>query len=182
LLRDYTAITAYASRRAAALEERGAEPVPVIWMGHSLGASIATVLLSQLDPGEARCDGLILENGFASIPGMVKALYTSKWVPYHYLGRFVLDKWDARGVFERARGRTARVNNVPILFLSSDNDELVPPAMMRDLYETAVRARGVGEEGVRWVSVKDGLHDFGWKKDVWGKSVGRFVHGVVDSH
>lgn len=172
--------------------------MPVIWMGHSLGASIATVLLSRLPPGPggARCDGLIFENGFASIPGMVKALYASKWVPYHYLGPLALDKWDARGVFERAAGRSAtetgcgetevptttRVNEVPILFLSSDNDELVPPAMMRDLYETAMRARGASGEdsGVRWVSVKDGLHDFGWKKDVWAKSVGRFVRDLMD--
>jgi pimeloyl-ACP methyl ester carboxylesterase len=177
LLRDYAAITAYASARA---RENGGK---VVWMGHSLGASIATVLLASTPPS-TQCNGLIFENGFASIPGMVRALYSSKWVPYHYLGPLALDTWDARAVFERAGAQeTGTVGEVPILFVSSDNDELVPPEMMRDLYELAVRASGKTDEedsGVTWLSVKDGLHDFAWKKDVWAKSVGRFVRDVVD--
>lgn len=189
---DYAAVTRYAEERAASLEEAGRGEVPVVWMGHSLGASIATCLLPA---SSARCDGLVFENGFASIPRMVAALYPSKWVPYHYLGRWAFDTWDARGVFQRARGSdeahtglesattaATRVNEVPILFLSSSNDELVPPAMMRDLYSTALHARGASEEeesGVRWVSVKDGLHDFGWRKEVWATSVVKFVRDIV---
>jgi pimeloyl-ACP methyl ester carboxylesterase len=162
------------------------EGAKVLWMGHSLGASIATVLLSQQPPG-TRCEGLIFENGFASIPEMVRVLYPSKWLPYHYLGCMALDTWDARGVFEKAaregRGAGKLVRDVPILFVASDDDELVPPAMMRELYRAALKSRG-GEDGkddkgVRWVEVKGGLHDFGWKKEVWGKSVVQFVRDVV---
>lgn len=178
LLTDYAAVVRYASVRSAAIGGS------VVWMGHSLGASIATVLLSRV-PESTRCDGLVFENGFASIPGMVRALYSSKWVPYHYLGPLALDTWDAKGIFERAaeggRGSAERANRVPILFVSSDNDELVPPAMMWDLYDTASRARGERDAGVRWESVKDGLHDFAWKKDVWARSVGQFVRDVTDS-
>lgn len=154
-------------------------------MGHSLGASVATVLLDQPPSprDDVRCDGLVFENGFASIPDMVRALYPSRWVPYHYLGRCALDRWDARAVFER---RAGRIGHVPVLFVASDDDELVPPAMMRGLYEAALNSRRMGGEmdgmqrGVTWVGVKGGLHDFAWKKEVWGKSVVQFVKNIAD--
>ncbi|GHJ88018.1 hypothetical protein NliqN6_4420 [Naganishia liquefaciens] len=174
ILRDYTAVTQYASHQAKTTD------AAVIWMGHSLGASVATVLLDH-EPPNTRCDALIFENGFASIPEMVRALYPSKWVPYHYLGRLALDIWDARGVFERGA-----LGKVPVLFVSSDDDELVPPAMMHGLYEAARSRDASGEggrlsRGVTWVGVKGGLHDFAWKKEAWGKSVVRFVKDVADT-
>lgn len=165
-------------------------------MGHSLGASIATVLLDKPPPG-VRCDGLAFENGFASIPEMVRALYPSRWLPYHYLGKFAFDTWDARAVFEKEEGRGrlverdvsgdtgSPVRDVPILFVGSDDDELVPHQMMRSLYAAALKSRGAREgedegKGIRFVAVKGGLHDFGWKKEVWGKSVVQFVRDVVE--
>lgn len=175
ILRDYTAVTRYATRRAKA------SGAGVVWMGHSLGASVATVLLDEPSTNVC-CEGLIFENGFASIPEMVRALYPSKWVPYHYLGGLALDTWDARAVFERG----GRIGQVPVLFVASDDDELVPPAMMRGLYEAALKSRGTSHEidgmqrGVTWVGVKGGLHDFAWKKEVWGKSVVQFVKHVAD--
>ncbi|KAJ9113685.1 hypothetical protein QFC22_005994 [Naganishia vaughanmartiniae] len=229
LLKDYTAICEYATTRAEqhAAGVRGHQ-VPVIFMGHSLGASIAAVLLSQLPTQSAsssdastatpttehpdrqarvRCDGLIFENGFASIPGMVKALYPHRWLPYHHLGSFAFDRWDALAAFgspvessaavlvaEDSTSNATKVGKtqpsfpsslhaIPILFISSDKDEMVPPVMMQQLYGVAKETRSKlqpGDEGqVRWLAVKDALHDFAWQKEAWGKGIVGFVQDIV---
>ncbi|KAJ9096842.1 hypothetical protein QFC21_005115 [Naganishia friedmannii] len=225
LLRDYTAVCEYATARA----EQGStglrdSRVPVIFMGHSLGASIAAVLLSRFPARAAssdspttspvtegipsqsrvRCDGLIFENGFASIPGMVKALYPHQWLPYHHLGSFAFDRWDALACFENQaesatpipvpEGTTSNtatqpppslLHTIPILFISSEEDEMVPPTMMQQLYDAVTTTRSLvrpGEEGqVRWLAVKDALHDFAWQKEVWGKGIVDFLRDVAMS-
>lgn len=228
LLKDYTAICEYATARAE--QDASGLPghrVPVLFMGHSLGASIAAVLLSKLPADlsssdnpvtspatqrialqpRVRCDGLIFENGFASIPEMVKALYPHKWLPYHHLGSFAYDRWDALSAFadrvepeisalvvEDDKGHVTStslkpssspslLHKIPILFISSDKDEMVPSSMMQQLCKAAKETRSIfspGEEGqVRWLAVKHALHDFAWQKEVWGTGIVEFVKEVV---
>jgi pimeloyl-ACP methyl ester carboxylesterase len=177
----------------------------VVFIGHSLGASIATVLLgSTPQDSSIRCDGLVFENGFSSIPDMVRALYPQKSLPYHYIGGLVLDRWEAKAALVAASKtseqdrRQPLLASVPILFVSSSNDELVPPAMMRDMYETALTSRGEepkpdvpsgGAQGgtlhsskdatIEWLDVPGGLHEFAWRKEVWSKTIWAWLDGVV---
>ncbi|KAF9505308.1 hypothetical protein BS47DRAFT_1354108 [Hydnum rufescens UP504] len=123
---------------------------PIIVMGHSLGASVAICLLFSLpldDKGKSRLmsdrtTGLIVENPFTSIPNMVQTLYASQWLPYHHLGRFVWDRWDVlRGLQDISSSRTMLEKLASsMLVLTSENDEIVPPAMGRELYEKALAA------------------------------------------
>jgi pimeloyl-ACP methyl ester carboxylesterase len=228
LLKDYTAICEYATARAEQVAPGlPGHRVPVLFMGHSLGASIAVVLLSRIPANlsssdnpvtspatqrialqpRVRCDGLIFENGFASIPEMVKALYPHKWLPYHHLGSFAYDRWDALSAFEGpmesatstpvaeddncdVTGTSRKLftspsllHNIPILFISSEKDEMVPSSMMHQLYDAAKEKRSMVQPGaagqVRWLEVKDALHDFAWQKEIWARNIVKFVEDVA---
>lgn len=166
----------------------------IIWMGHSLGASISAVLL-EFDKS-LPCDGLIYENGFASIPDMVRELYPHRFLPYRYLGRFAWDTWDAQGAFERmavdekqvGRRRMHSCDDVsditerklPVLFLSSSQDELVPPAMVKRAFEGTSRPDSSAFDP-KFVSIQGALHDFGFQKQQWGREIVRFLQDVVSS-
>ncbi|GAA5830554.1 hypothetical protein JCM11251_002513 [Rhodosporidiobolus azoricus] len=163
VLADYRAALEYAYRI------HGPEAKYVLY-GHSLGGAAAVLLLEQL--GQApfpplsspawscahpsplsppphttrpRVDALIVENPLPSIPIMVRALYPQKWLPYHYLGPFAFDKWDAAGRIERLsawrgrgvggekRGGKGRGEEggkgrkaVRTLWIRSGKDEIVP--------------------------------------------------------
>ncbi|KAJ9113683.1 hypothetical protein QFC22_005992 [Naganishia vaughanmartiniae] len=224
LINDYKAVCEYATACAEhdAAGLRGLK-VPVIFVGHSLGTSIATVLLFQLPtpvaspvvpttstPTECtsphsriRCDGLIFENGFASIPGMVKAL--SPHFPYHHLGSFAFDRRSTLAALQARvepvipvakvttlnattsgssapSSASSLLHIIPILFISSVNDEMVPPLMMRKLCDAAKEKRSEaqpGEEGrVYWLKVKGALHDVALQKEAWGEGDHRGLRGL----
>lgn len=140
-------------------------------------------LLSKLDeatrapeaglenPSEAAIDstrikGLILENPFASIPGMLAALYPQRWVPYRHLAPCVWDTWDALGAMRKAAAaehldiipdKTLKIGdraNQPeqgtaptsalgrlarnALVLVSEHDEVVPRTMGAQIVQAAL--------------------------------------------
>ncbi|KAH9954940.1 hypothetical protein BC827DRAFT_913897 [Russula dissimulans] len=146
--------------------------------GHSLGASIALCLLASRQDAQdaavtAAVHGLVLENAFTSVPDMLRALYPQRWLPYRYLGPFVRDRWDARAAAAARnfpRGRRTMV-------LVSERDEVVPPAMGREIFD----ALQEGGEGVdtgrkvgRWVVLEGALHEDGWQYRDWSRAMAEY--------
>ena len=182
LLADYRNVVEHVSRRYSQLDERDGKQTKIIWYGHSLGASIATCLLStvtreEIVRGKVACDGLIFENGFASIKGMVRTLYPQKFLPYYWLTPFVRDDWDAIGAFHSASSANpsdSPLKTVPKLFVASERDEMVPTDMLKRVYEEAARSNEPGVE-CTWLGIKDAMHDFAYQKSSWGKGLKAFI-------
>ena len=182
LLADYRNVVEHVTRRYNQLDERDGKQTKIVWYGHSLGASIATCLLStvtreELVRGKVACDGLIFENGFASIKGMVRTLYPQKFLPYYWLTPFVRDDWDAIGAFHSASSANpsdSPLKTVPKLFVASERDEMVPTDMLKRVYEEAARSNEPGVE-CTWLGIKDAMHDFAYQKPSWGKGLKAFT-------
>jgi uncharacterized protein len=181
LTTDYAAALAFAASRF---------PTSCLTIyGHSLGASIALCLLAAqkgIPNAAAVVHGLVLENPFTNVPEMLRVLYPQRWLPYHYLGAFVRDRWDARAAaashtFPRDLARRAMV-------LVSERDEVVPPVMGQEIFG-ALRASGNTEErfggGVgmkaplgRLVVVDRALHEDAWCYREWTRAVKQYLEDL----
>ncbi|KAI0070239.1 alpha/beta-hydrolase [Panus rudis PR-1116 ss-1] len=176
LLSDYTSVLSYATGQYPSAK--------VILYGHSLGGTIAICLAARLSAAEypSVC-GLVVENPFASIPDMVKALYPQKWLPYHYLGALVLDRWDAVQAIETARPDSLlRKLSKNMMVLLSEHDELVPNSMGQAIFKASEKLAEGGEEGSRprrMVFVKGALHEHAWIKPSWLTEMRRYVDSVA---
>ncbi|GAA6006953.1 uncharacterized protein JCM10292_000371 [Rhodotorula paludigena] len=137
-----------------------------------------------------RLSGIILENPLPSIPYMVRALYPQRWLPYHYLGPFAFDKWDAVGRLARDRtGGEAR--GLRSLWIRSGRDEIIPHGAedgVREMYAAWVRAREAGgaasgrdeeEPTSRWVDVPGALHDTAYMERRWRDEIRAFLRQVA---
>ncbi|KAI8368183.1 Alpha/Beta hydrolase protein [Radiomyces spectabilis] len=92
--------------------------------GHSLGGAVAVHLAAQ---SHISVRGVILENTFTSILDMVKAMYP-RYTPYPLIAKYFLwNHWRSESVITQVKA--------PILFLSSEKDEIVPYAHMQKLCE-----------------------------------------------
>ncbi|OOF91936.1 hypothetical protein ASPCADRAFT_176536 [Aspergillus carbonarius ITEM 5010] len=138
----------------------------VILWGHSLGSAIATTglatyLARSCDNGPgASIAGMILEAPSSSVKDMLISLYPQKWLPYRYLWPFLRSHWDSILALERmvswrdggevgsvAHGHkdgsvmcTSRASTLPpILILSAEKDEVVPPHAADDLEQVGRR-------------------------------------------
>ena len=148
--------------------------------GHSLGASIALCLLASrkdiLNTAPAAgVHGLVLENAFTSVPDMVRALYPQRWLPYRYLGPFVRDKWDARAAAAEIAYKFPQGLARRTMVLVSERDEVVPPAMGREISDLLRGSRDMDENGEvaiaggrreslgRVVVLEGALHEDGWR-------------------
>jgi fermentation-respiration switch protein FrsA (DUF1100 family) len=113
----------YADARACwdwLLTERGERPGRVVIMGRSLGGAVAAQLAETVRPA-----GLVLESTFTSIPDMGARLYP--FLPVRTLSRFRYDTRSRLPVLARME--------LPVLFIHSPEDEIVPFALGRELYE-----------------------------------------------
>ena len=98
------------------------EKKKVIVFGQSLGGAVATFIASE-NPEKVK--GLIVENSFLSVPRLL-----SSWTMFLQPLTIAVDQ-----VFDSATA-IAKVK-VPILFLSSENDELISPKHMEELHNLA---------------------------------------------
>lgn len=101
------------------LSEKGESPSRIVLMGRSLGAAVAVHLAAKFSPA-----ALIIESGFTSVPDLGKRIYP-------FLPRFL-----ARIRYD-SMSRIAAIK-CPILVAHSPDDEIIPYAMGRKLYEAAV--------------------------------------------
>ncbi|KAF9464047.1 Alpha/Beta hydrolase protein [Collybia nuda] len=160
----------------------------IIFYGHSLGGAAAICLLSKLHEATDSNDilsqryhnikGIILENPFASIPGMVRALYPQPWLPYRHLAQLAFDKWDAAADMRMLSTPSCPNTTLKrlagnMLILLSENDEIVPPAMGTELYNAAVVSSAAATP--RLVVVKDALHENAWDKRQWLPEMKRYI-------
>ncbi|KAI0200160.1 Alpha/Beta hydrolase protein [Astrocystis sublimbata] len=97
----------------------------LIVYGQSLGGAVAIKLVAK---NQHRGDivGLVLENTFRSM----RALIPSVVPPARYLTMLCHQIWPSEVILPS-------ITEVPILFLSGLQDEMIPPAHMRKLYEVA---------------------------------------------
>jgi len=114
-------------------------------LGRSLGGAVSIYITEKLKPD---IKGLILENTFSSISDMVDRLFPFIKKLKHLL---LTNKWPSK----------ERIKNLkcPILFFSSQLDEIVPFSHMEDLYNTAKNA--VFKQ--KYIMSK-GTHNESWQK------------------
>ena len=169
----------------------------IIIYGHSLGASVAVCLLSQLydqldrtftkDPNHedirfANIKGLVLENPFSSIPEMTKVLCPDRWTPYHYMAPLAWDKWDALSAMRDARGEISVLSRLrrDMMVIVSEKDELVPKTMGEELWGAVSNdadeenSKGLG----RKVVIRDALHEDAWMHRQWLKEMVQYMAEV----
>ena len=119
---------------------RDSDAPPVIVYGRSLGGAIAMQLAS-----ERPTLGVIVESAFSSMLDMAAHLYPL--VPYRWLGRYRFDT-----------ARAAAAVRAPKLIAHSPNDELIPLALGRRIFDAAAEPKQFYELG--------GPHDEpGWVGD-----------------
>jgi len=80
---------------------------------------------------------------------MVSAIYSQRWLPYHYMGPLVWDTWDALGAVSDAPSESVlhRVLGDTMVVLS-EHDEVVPVEMGHELFALVCRQQE-GVSGIR---------------------------------
>ncbi|KII86736.1 hypothetical protein PLICRDRAFT_43389 [Plicaturopsis crispa FD-325 SS-3] len=172
----------------------------IVLYGHSLGGSVAVCLLSRLsdqsetpgllyDERHRNIHGLVLENAFASIPGMVRALYPERWLPYHHLAPLAFDKWDALAAMRGTDGADDRESSIlarleqNMLMLVSEKDEVVPRKMGDELWDASSRTKALNSVPSprpfgRKIIVKDALHEDAWQQRQWSLEMTNYMQAI----
>jgi hypothetical protein len=160
----------------------------IVLYGHSMGGAAAICTLAELQkshtdeptiPDLHRVRGLVLENPFLSIPAMVRALYPQKWIPYHYLGPLVFDKWDTLVALQSHVGRDTVLGKVSrdMLILLSEYDEVVPREMGAQIFRLATR--GYPHSRATMVIIKSALHENAWTKRILIDSLTEYLARII---
>ncbi|KAI2789550.1 hypothetical protein POX_d05043 [Penicillium oxalicum] len=148
--RDAQAFLTWASKTYS--PSTGTTPLQLILWGHSLGSAVASSALpsylssledekSQQSRPLAKVSGFIMEAPTSSIKDMLISLYPQRWLPYRYLWPFSWNTWcNTSNLTRIAEWREehpgARSDVPPILILSAENDEVIPPYVAGQLEQT----------------------------------------------
>ncbi|HEX9226784.1 MAG TPA: alpha/beta hydrolase [Arthrobacter sp.] len=132
-------------------ETRAVPPGRIVVAGESLGGAVAAWLAARRTPG-----ALVLASTFTSVPDMGAAVYP--WLPVRLLARLSYD----------ARDSVARVQ-APVFVAHSPDDEIVPFAQGRALYDAA---RGPKQ----FLELAGGHNDgFIFMREAWSAALARFL-------
>ncbi|KAJ1679662.1 bem46 protein, variant [Spiromyces aspiralis] len=110
--------------------------------GQSLGGAIAIDLVAR-EPDEFV--GMILENTFLSIPKLIPSVMPM----LRHLSFLSSERWDSENQLKLVR-------QIPILLLSGEQDDLVPPEHMKRLHEIAL---AYNEKPVIMETFPEGKHN-----------------------
>ncbi|CAF0998244.1 unnamed protein product [Adineta ricciae] len=134
----------------------------IILFGRSLGGAVALHLAAYLAENEAspplHC--VIVENTFTSIPDMAKRLFQF----------FILD-YIPTCYYKNLYSSISKIRHikVPILFLSGEQDELVPPQMMRKLHDECQSTKK------QLTLFSDGQHNTTWLTRNYSTQIQKFL-------
>ncbi|KAK9767893.1 hypothetical protein K7432_001917 [Basidiobolus ranarum] len=144
----------------------------VILYGHSLGGAVAAYLTHQVETNPTEVNhvvGLILENTFTSITGMVYHLYPA-WLPYRYLTKwFLWNRWDTDTLMKQ-------IHRTPVLILTSERDAIVPTEMMNTLWESLEPNESFNRSKI--VKFPYGTHEDTFKQPGFKKEIRDFVNSI----
>ncbi len=129
-------------------EDRAIPPGEIIIFGRSLGGSVASRLATVHNPG-----ALILESSFTSVPDVAADIYP--WLPVRLLSR---TSHATRVYVQEVR--------CPVLVIHSREDEIIPFAHGRAIFEAAPEPRTFIE-----------LH--GAHNDAHLRDQGTYIHGIA---
>lgn len=136
----------------------------VVLFGRSLGGAVA-VRLASANPH--RVAAIIVENTFLSIPHMASTLFS--FVPMR-----LLPLWCYRNQF--LSYRQVVQCRMPSLFVSGLSDQLIPPVMMKQLYELSpARTK-------RLAIFPEGTHNDTWQCQGYFAALEQFIKDLLKSH
>uniref|UniRef100_A0A8C7I8T4 Protein ABHD13 n=1 Tax=Oncorhynchus kisutch TaxID=8019 RepID=A0A8C7I8T4_ONCKI len=136
----------------------------VMVFGRSLGGAVA-VRLASANPH--RVAAIVVENTFLSIPHMAATLFS-------FLPMRLLPLWFYRNQF--LSYRQVALCRMPSLFVSGLSDQLIPPVMMKQLYELSpARTK-------RLAIFSEGTHNDTWQCQGYFAALEQFVKDLMNSH
>ncbi|KAI1820773.1 alpha/beta-hydrolase [Xylaria intraflava] len=133
----------------------------LIVYGQSLGGAVSIKLVAK-NQHAGDIVGLILENTFTSM----RALIPSVIPPAKYLTMLCHQIWPSESILPT-------ITEVPILFLSGMQDELVPPSHMRRLFEVTTTPTKI------WKPLPGGDHNSSILEEGYFEAISDFVSDVA---
>ncbi|KAI2776053.1 alpha/beta-hydrolase [Daldinia loculata] len=125
--------------------------------GQSLGGAVSIKLVSK-NQHAGDIVGLILENTFLSMRSLIPSVIP----PAKYLTMLCHQVWPSESILPS-------ITEVPILFLSGLQDEIVPPSHMRKLYELATTPTKI------WKPLPGGDHNSSVLEEGYFEAISDFV-------
>jgi len=139
------------------------DPSRIVVFGRSLGGAVAIDLCSRAENRD-KIAAMMIENSFTSIPDIARVLFNLKIVR-------MIPNWFHKNKYD-SRWKSKRVAT-PALFLSGSGDQLVPPKMMTDLFNSC------GSETKLLAKFPGGTHNETWNCRHYMATIEYFFNEVI---